>query len=215
MATPGPTFSLMRGLIFIFVLVVSLPVRAAAPAPEAVVNAFHERLLATMKDGPTLGLKGRFDRLAPEIDKAFLLSLTVRQAAGRRNWRKATADERKALVDAFRRWTVSTYASEFDAYSGQKFAFIGTHPGPSKNSTLVETRLTSPKEEPVTFTYLMVNTGQRWGIYDVLVKRGSTSISQLAKYVSEFRSIANTGVANLTRRLNEKAGDLLKPAAGH
>lgn len=203
----------MRPLILILLIVLSLPARAAAPAPAAVVDAFHERLLSTMKESAALGLKGRYEQLAPVVDKAFFLALTVRQAAGRRNWRKANDEQRKTLVDAFRHWTISTYASQFDSFSGQKFTLIGSRPGPSKNSMLVETQLTSPNEDPVTLTYLMVHGGGRWGIYDVLVKRGTTSISQLAKYVSEFRSIADKGLPALAARLNEKAVELLKPAS--
>ena len=80
-------------------------------------------------------------------------------------------------------------------------------PGPQKGTLLVETELTG--KEPVYLTYLMVLKDGRWGVYDVLVRRGSTSISQLAKHISEFKSVVKSGLPALTNTLTDKTKMLL------
>ena len=185
---------------------------AAAEAPRTnqaheVISAFHATLLDVMKRADALGVKGRFETLAPAVDKAFHLDLTARQSAGRRPWKNATQAEQAALLDIFRRWTIGTYANQFDGWSGQSFVDHGQKPGPQKGTVLVETELTG--KEPVTLTYLMVLKDGRWGVYDVLVRRGTTSISQLAKHISEFKSIVKNGLPALTHALQEKTQVLL------
>lgn len=173
------------------------------------VTWFHDNLIDVMKQAGRLGAKDRYATLTPTIDHAFHLDLTAKQAAGRRPWNAASVAEREAMQAAFRHWTISTYAQQFDGYSGQSFKTTGEKPGPRDGMVLVETQFSIPNEAPVKFTYLMINTDGRWGVYDVLVKRGSTSISQLAKHISEFKSIVRDGLPALTATLNGKARELL------
>jgi phospholipid transport system substrate-binding protein len=199
-------------LIIAIMLLIAGAIPAAAQAPRTtqageVVTTFHATLLDVMKRADALGVKGRFETLAPAVDKAFHLDLTARQSAGRRPWKNATPAEQTALLDVFRRWTIGTYANQFDGWSGQAFIDHGQKPGPQKGTVLVETELTG--KEPVTLTYLMVLKDGRWGVYDVLVRRGTTSISQLAKHISEFKSIVKNGLPALTDALREKTRVLL------
>ncbi|PIW27441.1 MAG: hypothetical protein COW30_10760 [Rhodospirillales bacterium CG15_BIG_FIL_POST_REV_8_21_14_020_66_15] len=179
------------------------------PADQAadVVAAFHATLLGVMKRADELGVKGRYQALAPAVDEAFHLDLTARQSAGRQPWKNASPAERAALLDAFRRWTIGTYANQFDGWSGQAFVDHGQTPGPQKGTVLVETELTG--KDPVTLIYLMVLKDGRWGVYDVLVRQGTTSISQLAKHISEFNGIVKKGLPALTDTLTAKTQELL------
>ncbi|MEQ9172115.1 MAG: ABC transporter substrate-binding protein [Rhodospirillales bacterium] len=207
----SPSSALAAPITAIMLLIAAV-VPAAAQAPRDgqaadVITAFHATLLDVMKRADELGVKGRFETLAPAVDKAFHLDLTARQAAGRRSWKDATPAEQTALLDVFRRWTIGTYANQFDGWSGQDFIDHGQKPGPQKGTVLVETELTG--KELVTLTYLMVFKDGRWGVYDVLVRRGTTSISQLAKHISEFKSIAKNGLPALTDALETKTRALL------
>lgn len=208
----------MRPLSIVFPVLLILfaaPLPSSAAQPQgkgqatAVITAFHETLLSVMKQAQELGIQGRYDLLAPAVDRAFHLNLTARQAAGRKPWKGAAPDDQKALLDAFRHWTIATYANQFNGWSGQEFINQGESPGPQKGTVLVKTELTG--NEPVTLTYLMVFSDDRWGVYDVLVRQGTTSISQLAKHISEFKSIAKNGLPALTETLAAKSKDLLTP----
>ena len=196
--------------VMLLLIAAAAPTAAQAPQDSRaadVITAFHATLLDVMKRAGELGLQGRFETLAPAVDKAFHLDLTARQSAGRRPWKDAAPAAQAALLDVFRRWTIATYANQFDGWSGQTFADRGQKPGPQKGTLLVETELTG--KEPVTLTYLMVFKDGRWGVYDVLVRRGTTSISQLAKHISEFKSTVKNGLPALTEVLQAKTRVLL------
>lgn len=179
--------------------------------PGEVITAFHDQLLGVMKQAKALGIQGRYNQLAPAIDGAFHLTVMIRQATGGKAWRAAQQPQRRDLTDAFRHWTVSTYASRFKGYSGQIFTTKAVKPGPQKDSALVETELTTPDKGKVNLTYLMVKFNDRWGIYDVLTKRGIT-ISELAQRTSEYRKIVRDGgVPLLISTLRQKATAILVP----
>lgn len=189
-------------------LLSGLPAQAAETA-AAVVTEFHEKLLGAARQTPPEAVKQRYDALAPAVDSAFHLEMTARQSAGRSAWNAATEPQRKAMVAAFRHWTVATYANQFKGLNDSSFTTVGEKPGPRQDMVLVETLLKDTGSEPVSLTYLMVRNGGRWGVYDVIVKQGATAISQLAKYISEFSAIVRDGLPALTQALDGKARGLL------
>ena len=211
-APPYRVSSPMRRLwaVVVLALLALAPVSAKAKDGAAgdIVKAFHETLLTTMKKADELGLSGRFERLAPAVDKAYHLDLTARQSAGRRAWKDASEEERKAYLEAFRRWTIGTYAAQFDGWSGQEFQDHGEKPGPQK-TILVKTRIIDPGFDPVNLTYVTHKIKGEWRIIDVLLDAG---ISELAVRRSEYRRVLKTGgVDGLIETLNRKADQLLNP----
>ncbi len=203
-ALPMLALSFVFGLAVLFLLAPhSVEASKDRKSAKAVVEMFHQGLLDTMKAGGTLGVKERFQRLSPIIDEAFLLDLTLRGATGRAAWRKGAPQEKAALSAAFRDWTIGNYAANFKKFDGHSFQTIKVSPGPRKGSELVETRLFSPNARPVTFTYLMIEGKEGWGIYDVLIKRGSATISQLSKQKSEFKNPVSQGLDALTALLRD------------
>jgi len=176
-----------------------------SPQPAQVVTSFHEALLDVMKQAKKLGVKGRYEKLAPVIKKGFHLRLMVQVAAGS-FWRKADAAELEALVAAFSRLSISTYAAQFDGYSGQIFKTDSEKPGPQK-TTLIATRIIDPGSDAVEITYVTRNIQGAWRIIDVLLDGG---ISELAVRRSEYRQILKTGgIPGLIKTLNTKAEHLL------
>lgn len=199
----------LKALVFIAVSLTVLPgsVGAAAtsapePAsPRAIVEKFHGNLLAVMKEADALGIKGRYDRLAPEIEQTFDFPKMIKIAAGD-FWNTASADQQKNLSQAFTKLSISTYASQFDGFSGEAFETVGERPGPQQ-TLLVETRILRPQKSPVGITYVLRMNNEQWQIVDVLL---DNSISELAVRRSEYRLVLkNSGVDGLVKVLNEKA----------
>ncbi|MCH7937631.1 MAG: ABC transporter substrate-binding protein [Proteobacteria bacterium] len=124
----------------------------AQSSPGDIVAAFHESLLGVMKKAKTLGVKGRFERLASPLKQSFHFRLMT-QIAVSSYWRKADPARIDRLVDAFTRLSISTYASRFDGYSGQSFETESEKPGPQK-TILVKTRIIDPGSDPVELTYV-------------------------------------------------------------
>lgn len=178
---------------------------ADAATPSATIDNFHQTLLAVMKEAEKLGVKGRYDRLAPEIDRVFDLAGMIRIASGSA-WSKAAPAEQGALLAAFKHMTVGTYASRFDGYSGQSFATDGEKSGPQR-TTLVNTHIDRPGKSPVALTYVLIAKDNDWRIIDVLL---DTGISELAVRRSEYSRILGTeGVEGLVKALNAKADELV------
>lgn len=192
--------SALKVLGFLVVLLPALPGAAAASSTVALVERFHTTLLSVMKEAKSLGLKGRFERLKPEMENAFDLTLMIRIATGS-YWREASPDQREKLLSAFKKMSIGTYASQFDGYSGEAFETVEERPGPQK-TLLVETRILRPNKEPVGITYVMRKRKDRWRISDVLL---DNSISELAVRRSEYRLVLkNSGVEGLVSTLNGK-----------
>ena len=181
----------------------------AAPAatPSAVVEGFHQSLLATMKSADELKVRGRYRKLEPEVEGAFNLAFMIQVAVGTK-WRSASDDEKTKLIDAFKRLSVGTYASRFDGFSGERFETLNEQDGPG-GARLVYTRIVRPNKEPVPLTYVMRKFDDTWRVYDVIVSGG---ISELAVRRSEYNAILNdSGPSGLIARLNQKADQMLSP----
>ena len=205
-------FSVFGILLAVFVGFSLSPVSAASGdlAARTVVEKFHDVLLGTMKDGPTLGIKGRYERLEPTIEEFFDLSLMIRVATGRRSWVSSPQGKRNDLRAAFKHMSVSTYASQFKSFSGQTFEIHGVRPG-HQGTLLVATRISNAeKDSSYKLTYVLKESrdrGGKWGIADVLL---DATISQLAVRRSEYnRILKNEGVDALIATLNERANKLL------
>jgi phospholipid transport system substrate-binding protein len=158
---------------------------AGAPAtPSAVVEAFYAVLLEVMKQATNLGFEGRYRRLQPAIEAAFNLPLMIRLAVGPQ-WNSLTPAQQGRLLEAFRRFTVGTYASRFDGFEGEHFEVTREAPSPS-GGTLVQTRLVPTKQDPVELNYLLRQGDAGWQIIDVFL---SGTVSQLATWRAEFTSV--------------------------
>jgi phospholipid transport system substrate-binding protein len=189
-----------------------LPARAADDdaSVTAPIRAFYDALLDAMRHAKALGIKGRYDKLAPAIESAFDLAAMTRIAIGPR-WTAIPKEQQAALVDGFSRMTIATYANRFDGYSGERFD-IEPAVDTRSNGKVVHTRLVQSNGEPVTLDYLMRASSAGWKIVDVYL---TGTISELATRRSEFAAILNAGGESaLIDSLRQQAEKLLRPSAG-
>ena len=173
------------------------------------IRAFYDALLGVMKQADKLGLRGRYDKLAPAIRDTFDLAAMTRIAVGA-EWNSLPQEQRTALVDAFSRMTIATYANRFDGYSGERFE---VQPATEARSTgrVVHTRLVQSSGEPVILDYLVRGSGTDWKVVDVYL---TGTISELATRRAEFASILKSGGAPaLVKSLNAQADQLLRAPA--
>ena len=174
----------------------------------APIRAFYDALLAVMKQADQLGVRGRYDKLAPVIRSTFDLPAMTRIAVGP-EWTTIPPEQQAALTDHFSRMTIATYANRFDGWSGQSFE-VDPEVLPRNNGRIVRTKLNRPKEEPVTLNYLMRGTGDSWKIVDIYL---SGTISELATQRSEFGAILKSGgPAALIESLRQQIDKLMKKA---
>lgn len=210
MIPPSPR-TLVAGLLhkaffaFFIVLIWSASADAAETLPRKIVERFQGDLLAVMKEAETLGVRGRYRRLAPVIKNSFHISLMIRWASAP-YWKAADEERQNRLHAAFLRMSIATLATLFDGYSGQTFVFVGESPGPQR-TRIVETRIVDPDQSFVAIDYVARKVGNRWFIVDVLVDKG---ISELTVRRSEYRKVLrDKGIDGLIATLEAKAGQLL------
>ena len=179
----------------------------AATEPHATIDAFYDVLLAVMKDGQKLGFAGRRERLAPAITQAFDLPAMTRLVIGLQ-WQGFSPAEQQQLVAAFSDFSIATYASQFDDYSGESFEVDRKAVPAPGSDVIVRTKLVQPKDNPVQLDYLLRDGQEKWRIIDVYL---SGTVSQLAARRSEFSSVLRqSGVSGLVTLLKQKTAELAK-----
>ena len=197
------TAAILAGLV--------LPTGAqAADADPAIapIRAFYDALLAAMKQADQLGVRGRYDKLAPVIRSTFDLAAMTRIAVGP-EWTSIPAEQQTALLDNFARMTIATYAGRFDGFSGESFE-IDPEVQSRNTGRIVRTKLLRPKAEAVTLNYLMRGSGDAWKVVDIYL---SGTISELATQRSEFGAILKAGgPAALIESLKQQTDKLMKKA---
>ena len=177
---------------------------AAGDAAATRVDSFYTALLNTMKQAKQLGIKGRYDKLAPVLGSTYDLALMSKIAVGQ-NWNSLSAAEQQSIVAAFARMTTATYANRFDDFAGEQFEVLQTADQPNGDK-IVKTRIVQSDRTAVQLNYLMRNTGNGWKIIDVYL---NGTISELASRRAEFGAILRSGGANALVSALTKQGDKL------
>lgn len=191
-----------RSLPFLITLLFSSGLLAS---PAETVEAYHDKLQQAVGENKDASDQRRYEQLAPAMDTAFDFEGMIKTAAGR-HWSKAAPETRDALVAAFRRVSIATYADQFRDLSNGRFVIKETRDGP-RGLKLVESQLKTGNED-VTLTYVVRDKDGDWRIIDVLLKGG---ISELALRASEYAGALEKGGAEaLTKALNKQATRLLE-----
>jgi phospholipid transport system substrate-binding protein len=194
-------------------LALTVAADAATPADMssavATIDSFDQSLVGVMKDAKTLGFKGRYDRLAMVVDKAFDLDFMTKLLVGTA-WNDMPADKQAALVKSFRNFTISTYASRFDGYNGEVIETTGA-PTELRDTLRVPTHIVPKDGQPVELDYILHSDPAGWQVIDIFLQG---TISQLATQRAEFQSVLLAkGVDALIDTLDKRAADLAAGAA--
>ena len=194
----------MRKLLCLLSVSYLVAANAQEPTPPDVLvkNVTTEVVEIIVKDKEIRS--GNRAKLIEVIDAKVLPHFNFRSmtalALGQ-NWRAATPEQRKELVDAFRTLLVRTYASALSAFSEQKFDFRPLRAKPTDTDVTVQVRVIQPGQQPVPIDYAMEKTAAGWKVYDVMVG----GVSLIANYRTEFAGVVrNSGIDGLIRDLQAK-----------
>jgi phospholipid transport system substrate-binding protein len=171
------------------------------------VRSLYDTLLATMRNGPALGARGRYAQIEPMVRRVFDIPFMTRLAVGP-EWAGLNEAQRQQVSQAFERYIAAIYAERFDSYSGERLQITGEQP--SAGGTIITSQIVKSNGQPVNINYLVRQNGGVWQIADVYL---DGTISELATRRSEFAAILRTqGINGLIETLNTKANAL---AAAH
>ena len=177
---------------------------AGASATTAPIEQLYAALQTIMKAGKTAPFRQRYDVLAPVIARTFDLDGILESSVGPR-WATLPPEQRSALKEAFRRYTIAIYVTNFDSFSGQRFE-VQPSSVPAGEDQIVQTRIIPASGEAHRLDYVMRQLAGTWKVVDVLA---DGSISRVAVQRSEMRTpIANGGGPALLDRLQKKTAEM-------
>jgi phospholipid transport system substrate-binding protein len=192
------------GLALVSLVAAPLAARAAAVAEVAEpIATFDDALMAVMKEGASAGFQQRYQMLAPVVGRTFDLPAILQTCVGPR-WAQLTAEEQRALVQAFEQFTVASWVANFATYNGEKFE-ISPDLRAVGAEQVVQTKITSATGETQRIDYLMRQGPEGWRAVDVLL---DGTISRVAVQRSDFRNLLAGGAQALISSLRQKVADL-------
>jgi phospholipid transport system substrate-binding protein len=190
--------------IFACLMALALPARAQQDlGPEQLVRKVTQDVLDAIRSDKQLAagdkqkaLKLAEEKVLPLIDFEEAARLAVGRA-----WAQATPEQRKKLVEEFRRMLVRTYSNAISAYEGQTMQVLPVRMKPGDTEVTVHNRYIRAGGKPLPVDYAMHKTAEGWKIYDITVE----GVSLVLTYRSEFDAIVKQGgIDGLIKRLEEK-----------
>jgi phospholipid transport system substrate-binding protein len=142
--------------------------------------------------------------LASVIARTFDLDGILESSVGPR-WATLPPEQQSALKEAFRRYTIAIYVTNFDTFSGQRFE-VQPNSVPTGGDQIVQTRIVPAAGEAHRLDYVLRQVGGSWKVVDVLA---DGSISRVAVQRSEMRTpLTNGGGPALLDRLQKKTAEM-------
>jgi phospholipid transport system substrate-binding protein len=204
--------SLLRtvAVALVIALVGPVPARAADPAADR-IQTFYNSLLDMMKRGPQLGMQGRYHAIEPAVDATFDVPAMIQFIVGP-TWSAMKPGDQTALIAAFGRMTVASYAANFSSYSGEQFN-VDPNVQQRGQDKFVQTTLVPKGEKPVPLMYRMrqSSAGGNWKVVDVFL---NGYVSTLSMRRSDFAAtLASGGAPALIAKINQISDGLLSGGA--
>ncbi len=193
----------MIASLFVSALLAAGGARAALPEAAAPIAALDQALERVMQAGKATPFAQRYATLAPVVQQAFDLDTVLETSIGPK-WQNFTPAEQQEIRAEFLRFTIASYVSSFNSFSGERFEIepdlrsIGAE-------QVVSTRIIPASGEPARIDYVMKQGSEGWRAVDVLL---DGSISRVAVQRSDFRSMLEGGAPALVERLRRKVADL-------
>jgi len=186
-------FAFVLGLLFIPMLA-----RAENPAIEF-VDGVAEKVINTILASDA-SRDEKFSRFRKEFTEALDLK-NIGQFVLGIYWRKASAEEKEAFLNAFMDFTTKTWADRFDMYQGQKIVFTGVR-NAERNQFYVDS--TIQNNPPVEVIWRLKQKDNTYRIIDIVVEGVSMAMSYRNEY-SAYLQNHNGSVQALADELKQKS----------
>ena len=175
----------------------------AQEAPDAMVKRVSQEVLQIINSDPKVqaGDQQRIrevveTKLLPNFDFERLTALAMGK-----NWRQATPEQQKQLVEQFRQLLVRTYSGALTQYRNQTMEYKPLRADAAATEVTMRTEVVRQGQAPVPIDYSMAKGPSGWKVYDVIVG----GVSLVTNYRDEFNEqIKNGGVENLIKTLIAK-----------
>jgi len=192
----------MSKWLLAFAFVFATPV-FSQESPDQLVQKVTEDVLATIKSDKQLAagdkqkaLKLAEEKVLPHIDFEEATRLAVGRA-----WKEASPEQRKILVDEFRKMLVRTYSNGIESYQGQTLKILPSRGKQGGDDATVRAQFIRAGGQPLPLEFQARKTDKGWKIYDIAIE----GVSLVLTYRSEFDAVVKQGgIDALVKRLREK-----------
>lgn len=162
---------------------------------EQVLKALEDQK-ELLKKNPNHVYKLVDDIILPHIDFEKMAKLALGK-----NWRKATAAQKKAFTVAFRQLLVRTYSKSLSEYTGQKLIYLPFRAKADATTVTVKTEIDQNSGFPIPINYSLFIKGEAWKVYDIKIDGLSLVTNYRGSFAKEIRA---KGVAGLIKKLEDK-----------
>ena len=202
----SPSRTTSRWILALLLSALLLPQGALAQqAPDALVRSVADDVLRIVQQDRELRA-GDTSRMAQLIEEKivphFDFERMTRLAVGR-NWREASPEQRKTLVDEFRTLLVRSYSAAYSAYRQIAIEVRPLKVQPGEDDVQVKTQIKLPGgAPPVNVDYSMVKNSEEWKVYDVTVDGVSLVTTYRSTFADEVRKGGIDGLIKSLKDLN-------------
>jgi len=195
-----------RLIPLIAVLLLGLGSAAWAGQPTDQLRAYTEHVLKVLQN-PALSLPERREAVKHLAEEVFEVSETAKRALGQ-HWLQRTPAEREEFVKLFANLLEQTYIARIDEFGGEKLTYVSEQIDGDRAT--VRARITTKNGTEVPVESRLLQKGNHWLIYDILVE----NLSLISNYRSQFdRVIRTTSYEELVKRLKTRGEFLSEKAA--
>lgn len=183
-------------------LLMSVSVQAAEPSIMFVNHLTDDIITNVLETTDTQ--EEKFARFKTAFEKALDMK-SIGQFVLGVYWRKATAEERQAFLNAFIDFTTKTWADRFDLYTGQQIVFSGSRNAEGKNQLYVDSTIENNPPVSVIWRLKQTKSGD-FKIIDIIVEGVSMAMSYRNEY-SAFLQKNGGKLSVLTKELEQKSAN--------
>ena len=177
---------------------------AAAGEPTKQLKSGIDAVIDILQDTSLMGDAKKSERrskLGKTIGKHFDFEEMARRSLAR-YWKKRNKEERKEFVALFSGILGKTYIGKIEGYTDEKIRYVKEKI--DDEFAWVKTLIVTKRKQEIPITYRMHKVGNKWMVYDVIVK----GVSLVSTYRHQFRSfLRNSPYGVLVKRLQEKLGE--------
>ena len=177
--------------------------QAEIVAPDVLIKTTADEVIAIVKQDRDIQAGNQKKTLAlvdAKVLPHFNFTRMTQLAAGK-YWRRATDEQKQALVAEFRNMLVRTYTKAFTVYRDQTVDVKSPRMVADAAEVTVKTVINKPGAQSVTVDYEMEKTADGWKAYDVSIE----GVSMVASYRGTFASeIQEKGIDGLIKTLADR-----------
>jgi phospholipid transport system substrate-binding protein len=179
------------------------PLAHAQQAPDELVKSVTKEVIDILKadkdiqaGNPRKAAALIYEKVLPHFNFMRMTSLAMGQ-----NWRKATPEQQKTLVEEFKTLLVRTYSTALTSYRNQTFDYKPLRMQPGDSEVTVRADVKQPGTEPIAIEYEMEKSDSSWKVYDLSV----AGVSLVTTYRETFNTeVRNGGIDGLIKTLQDK-----------